>query len=78
MDSKSACIAKNPTDDFVDALKNAGVDFFLDFRKLLVIGVTFTISFQEVEKGWYQKIKTAFRCTMKDGRDSDLNLIEYI
>ena len=63
-------------DDFVDALKIAGFDFFPNVRKLLSIGVVSPFSVSEVQKIKIRRLKTAFRSVMKDERESDLNLIQ--
>ena len=76
--AKSAYIAENPPNSFVDVLKVADLDFFPNIRKLMLIGETSPISFSEVERAasGIRTLKTAFRNTMKDDLESNLNLLQ--
>lgn len=76
MDNKSAYIAKNLSDGVANALKIGDAHFFTIVWKLLLIRATFTISSSEAEiaASEIRKLKTAFRSTIKDERENDLNL----
>ena len=77
--AKSAYIAENPPNSFVDVLKVADFDFFFqNIRQLLLIGATSPISFSEVKRAasGIRTLKTAFKNTMKDDRQGNLNLLQ--
>ena len=56
----------------------ADADLFSDVRKLLLIEATSPISSSEAERvaSGIRTLKTAFRRTLKDERENDLNLIQ--
>ena len=68
----------NPPDDLLETISLADYDFFPNTKKLLVIGCISPIGSTEAEKAasGVRRLKTRFRSTMGEQRESDLNLLQ--
>ena len=74
--SKSAYIAENPPNDCWYTFKIASVDFFPNVRKLPLMRATSSIISSEAEKARIKGLKPAFRSTIKDAWETNLNLTQ--
>ena len=69
VNGKSVCIAESPLDSFTDVLKVADNDYF---PNIVDRGNLPNKSF----RSGVRRLKTAFRNTMKDDQESNLNLLQ--
>ena len=67
----------NPPDGLLETISLADYDFFPNIKKLLVIGSISPIGSTEAERAasGVRRLKTPFRSTMGEQRESDLNLL---
>ena len=65
-------------DSIIKMLKFADLDFFPNLRRLLLIGAVSPIGSTEAERAGsgIRRLKTDFRSTMTDRRESDLNVLQ--
>ena len=65
-------------DSIIKMLKFADLDFFPNLRRLLLIGAVSPIGSTEAERAasGIRRLKTDFRSTMTDPRESDLNVLQ--
>ena len=76
VDGKPSFTLEDPPDGIIEALNFADTDFFLNIRKLLILGATSSIGSTEAERttSGIRRLKT-YRSIMSDKRESDLNLL---
>ena len=69
----------NPPDGLLETISLADYDFFPNIKKLLVIGCISPIGSTEAERAasGVTRLKTPFRSTMGDQRESDLICCNY-
>ena len=77
VDGKPGFTLEDPPDDIIEGLIFADIDFFPIIRKLLILGTTSPIESTEAETAasGIRRLKTPYRRTMGDKRESDLNLL---
>ena len=77
VDGKSGCTLEDPPDGIIEALSFADTDFFPDTRKLLILGATSPIRSTKAERAapGMRRLKTPYRSTIYDKRESGLNLL---
>ena len=78
VDGKSAYQIVEPPDGLLDCLNLADEDCFPNIRKLLMIGCLSPVGSSEAERAasGIRRLKTAYRSTMNDDREGNLNLIQ--
>lgn len=78
VDGKKAYQISEQPDGLLDCLKLADEDCFPNIRKLLIIGCISPIGSTEAERAasGIRRLKTAYRSTMSDEREGNLNLIQ--
>ena len=78
VDGEPAYQLPEPLDSFTNALQMADRDSFPNIRTLLTIGCVSPIGSNEAKRSasGIRRLKTPYRSTMSDLRESDLNLIQ--
>ena len=64
-----------PSDSFIIVFQMADPDSFPNIRTLLTMGCVSPVGSNEPQPG-IRRLKTSYRSTMSDSRESDLNLIQ--
>lgn len=69
---------EDPPDGFLEALVYGDIDIFPNIRVLLILGAVSPLGSCEAERSasGVGRLKTAYRSTMADTREADLNLIQ--
>ena len=77
VDGKPGFTLEDPPDDIIEGLIFADIDFFPIICKLLILGTTSPIESTEAETAasGIRRLKTPYRRTMGDKRESGLNLL---